>query len=188
MVGVDEVGRGALAGPLLVVAARPISDFLPDGLRDSKLLTRQQRETIFGRLTANFEFGEGWVTPLEIDRLGLGRCLKLGVRRALNQLLLNRDDEIVMDGIVNYLPKKFICGRCEVDADDHLPVVSAASIYAKVRRDRFMTELSKRHQQFNFAKHVGYGTREHYLELERNGPLKFIHRYSFEPIRRVALL
>ncbi len=187
MVGVDEVGRGALAGPLLVVAARPIVEVIPAGLKDSKLLTRAQRESLFDMLVQSFEFGEGWVLPREIDRMGLGWGLRLGVRRALSRLSLGFDEEIVIDGIVNYVPKKFKNGRCEIDADDHLPIVSAASIYAKVRRDRFMIELSKRHQQFNFAMHVGYGTREHCLELERNGPLKFIHRHSFSPVKQALL-
>lgn len=180
MVGVDEVGRGCLAGPLLVVAARPKTD-LPQGLKDSKLLSRQQREALYPLLLECADFGEGWIKPGEIDRLGLANCLKLGVRRALKALLVAVDEEILMDGIVNYVPKVYKNGRCQIDADANVPVVSAASIYAKVTRDRFMTNLAKRHPKFSFASHVGYGTPEHYAEIGAHGPLKTIHRLSFAP-------
>lgn len=187
MVGVDEVGRGALAGPLLVVAARARAD-LPEGLRDSKLLTREQREALYPILVERFDFGEGWVSPTEIDRHGLGSCLKLGVRRALRSLSPLSTEEIVMDGIVNYIPRRFKLSRCEIDADDHLPVVSAASIYAKVTRDRFMIQLAARHRRFSFDHHVGYGTPQHHVEIETYGPIRFIHRLSFEPLRQIVLL
>ncbi len=187
MIGIDEVGRGALAGPLLVVAAKRSGSW-PQGLADSKLLTRRQREDLFELLVGSFNFGEGWVTPTEIDRLGLGACLRLGVVRALKNLNAGCDEEIIIDGSVNYIPKKFKLGRCEIDADAHIPIVSAASIYAKVRRDRFMWELSKRHRRFSFDQHVGYGTSQHRDEIQTNGPLKHIHRLSFAPLCQATLL
>lgn len=182
MVGVDEVGRGCLAGPLLVVAARTGSS-LPLTVKDSKLLTREQRESMCEQLLLCCQFGEGWVSSVEIDRLGLARAMRLGVRRALANLPANDDEEIVIDGNVNYLPKKFKNGYCLIDADDKVPLVSAASVYAKVTRDRFMINLAKRHPRYSFDNHVGYGTAEHYQALDAYGPLKFIHRLSFAPLK-----
>ncbi len=181
MVGVDEVGRGCLAGPLLVVAAR-LRTAMPDGLKDSKLLTREQREKFYPLLIECFDFGEGWVKAVEIDRYGLGRCLGLGVRRALKNLGPGTEEEIIMDGIVNYIPAIYKNGRCQVDADEHLPLVSAASIYAKVTRDRFMIELAKRHPRYSFDNHVGYGTPEHKVALKKYGVIKNVHRLSYKPI------
>ncbi|OGL35052.1 hypothetical protein A3F65_01785 [Candidatus Saccharibacteria bacterium RIFCSPHIGHO2_12_FULL_47_16b] len=184
MIGVDEVGRGSLAGPLLVVATRQTGE-LPDGLTDSKLLTRVQRETIFEPLTSNFQFGEGWVKAVEIDRLGLTGAQKLGLKRALRSLKVNYQDEIIMDGPINYFSRRYKRIQCLIDADLKVPIVSAASIYAKVLRDRFMIELGKRHPRYGFESHVGYATPEHLQALDRFGALKRIHRQLFEPIYRL---
>lgn len=187
MVGVDEVGRGCLAGPLLVVAARARTN-LPPGLRDSKLLSRAQREILYPLLVETCEFGQGWVRASEIDSLGLARSLKLGVRRALAALEALADEEIVIDGSVNYVPRKFKNSRCEIDADNSLPLVSAASVFAKVTRDKFMAELAKKHPRYHFENHVGYGTKEHYRAIELYGTLRFVHRVSFAPFRQASLL
>jgi ribonuclease HII len=185
MVGVDEVGRGCWAGPLLVVAARATSD-LPKGLKDSKLLTRRQREKILDLLSISCKFGEGWVSAAEIDKNGLADSLRLGVKRALWQLSVMVHEEIIIDGAVNYLPKKFIHGKCLVDGDALLPIISAASIHAKVTRDRFMTELAKKHPAYNFDSHVGYGTKAHMLALKSRGAIKYVHRYSYAPIANLS--
>lgn len=185
IIGVDEVGRGCWAGPLLVVAARATSE-LPNGLKDSKLLSRRQREEILNMLSNCCEFGEGWVKAVEIDAVGLSDALKLGVRRALSGLKVALDERIVMDGKVNYLPKEFKNGRCQVGADNLVGIVSAASIYAKVRRDGFMAELAKKHPGYHFEKHVGYGTREHADALSRLGIVKSVHRVSYAPVARLA--
>ncbi|HVS78760.1 MAG TPA: ribonuclease HII [Candidatus Saccharimonadales bacterium] len=186
LIGVDEVGRGCWAGPLLVVAARATAE-LPRGLKDSKLLSRSQREEILNHLVDCCEFGEGWIKSIEIDSYGLAKALRLGVRRALHNLQARIDEEIVMDGKVNYLPKKFVNGSCLVDADDLVPIVSAASIYAKVTRDRFMNELSKKYPLYSFDKHVGYGTPEHRAALREFGVIRSVHRFSYAPIARMAL-
>src|SRR2546430_232295 len=99
MIGVDEVGRGCLAGPLLVVAARAINE-LPDGLKDSKLLSRVQRENIFEHLLSTTEFGEGWVSASEIDRKGLANALRLGLTRALKAINTGYEEEVIYDGPV----------------------------------------------------------------------------------------
>ena len=184
MVGVDEVGRGCLAGPLLVVAARQIRD-LPKGLTDSKLMTRRQREAIFQPLTSNFQFGEGWVKATEIDKRGLTEAIRLGVKRAFNQLRVHYSEQIIMDGPINYFSRRYRKVECLIDADANVPLVSAASIYAKVRRDRFMIELAKRYPRYGFDSHVGYATPEHLEALDRFGSLKRIHRQFFEPVYRL---
>jgi ribonuclease HII len=181
MVGIDEVGRGCWAGPLLVVAARQIDD-LPDGLTDSKLLNKLQRETIFKLLKSKVQFGEGWASVAEIDKKGLADALRLGVSRALNALGVSRDEEIVFDGSVNYVGKKFTNTKCIVAADLTIPIVSAASIYAKVTRDNFMAELGLKHPAYAFEKHVGYGTKVHKSALQQSGIIEGIHRVSFKPV------
>lgn len=183
IVGVDEVGRGCWAGPLLVVAARPTA-VLPPGLKDSKLLSKAQREQILNLLSICCEFGEGWVSPAEIDKVGLAQALKLGVKRALNKLRAEISDEIIMDGKINYLPKKYTNGRALVGADNLVPVVSAASIHAKVTRDKFMTKLARSYPGYNFDRHVGYGTKSHISALEVYGAIKTIHRFSYAPISK----
>ncbi len=185
MVGIDEVGRGCWAGPLLVVAARATED-LPKGLTDSKLLTRQKRETIYHLLITNIQLGEGWVSAVEIDKYGLAEAMRLGVARALGNLGVLDNELIVMDGKVNYLPSKFTNTECIIDADLNISIVSAASIYAKVTRDKFMHELGLEHPKYGFENHVGYGTKAHRLALEQNGTIKGIHRMSFKPIAEIA--
>jgi ribonuclease HII len=185
VIGVDEVGRGCLAGPLLVVAAKAYAQ-LPDGLRDSKLLTGKQRLQLLDLLSNCCNFGEGWVKAIEIDRQGLAGALRLGVSRALRNLQAQLDEEIIMDGSVNYIPKKFRGSRCLIGGDDLVPIISAASIHAKVTRDRYMIELAKKHPAYNFEKHVGYGTKTHMLALRSSGAIKYVHRYSYSPVAQLA--
>jgi ribonuclease HII len=185
MVGIDEVGRGCWAGPMLVVAARNIGE-LPKGLTDSKLLSKKKREEILSLLSDCCDFGEGWVTAVEIDTKGLAAGLKLGVARALKVINAKTDEEIIMDGSVNYVGSGFINTKCIIDADLNIPLVSAASIYAKVTRDKFMANLSQQHPNYGFEKHVGYGTKLHKLALEELGILNGIHRTSFKPIKTLA--
>lgn len=182
MIGVDEVGRGCIAGPLLVVAARENAP-LPKDLRDSKLMSRNQRLQILNLLSICCDFGEGWVMPDEIDNQGLAQAMRLGVDRALISLGALSVDEVILDGHVNYLPEKFINFQCLVDGDALVPIVSAASVYAKVTRDNFMIELSKKHTGYGFEKHVGYFTVQHRAAIKNHGPLEGIHRMSFQPLR-----
>jgi ribonuclease HII len=181
MVGVDEVGRGCLAGPLLVVAARQLAD-LPKGTADSKILTRGRREELLDELTDVCKFGEGWVKPVEINHRGLAGAMRLGIKRALKQLSVSCQEEIIMDGPLNYFSPRYKQVKCLVDADAKVPIVSAASIYAKVKRDRYMIELAKRHPRFGFDSHVGYATRTHLDALNRYGYLKRVHRRFFSPV------
>ncbi len=184
MVGVDEVGRGCLAGPILVVAARAKAQ-LPEGLKDSKLLSRTQRSEILNKLSISCQFGDGWVKAVEIDKLGLAKALRLGIKRALKNLNAQPSEEIIMDGKVNYIPKKFKNANCVVDADNLVPIVSAASIYAKVTRDNFMIKLAKRYPSYKFENHVGYGTAEHLKAIDSLGIIKFVHRTSYAPVSKI---
>lgn len=186
MIGIDEVGRGSWAGPLLVVAARQTAR-LPNGLTDSKLMTKKQREEILNLLNNCCRFGSGWVGAAEIDSHGLAGALKLGVSRALSALKAELSEDIIMDGSVNYVPKKFKNGHSQVNADNSVPVVSAASVYAKVTRDRFMEELSAKYPNYGFGEHVGYGTSLHRLAIARFGVLKEVHRLSFKPFKDFPL-
>ncbi|HET6863660.1 MAG TPA: ribonuclease HII [Candidatus Saccharimonadales bacterium] len=185
IVGVDEVGRGCWAGPLLVVAARAYGE-LPDDLKDSKLLSISQREEILNKLSICCEFGEGWVKPVEIDRLGLAKGLRLGVARALDALKVAVDEEIMMDGSVNYIPEKFNKASCLIKGDSLIPIISAASVYAKVNRDKYMAKLAARHPNYQFEDHVGYGTKAHMLALKKLGALKYVHRQSYSPIAALS--
>lgn len=135
------------------------------------------------RLSNCCDFGEGWVSPVEIDRWGLAEAMRLGVARALKSLGASPHDKIIMDGSVNYLPKIFRNFQCLIGADALVPLVSAASIYAKVRRDRFMIKLAKKYVSYGFENHVGYYTPQHKLALQRFGPLATIHRQSFQPLK-----
>jgi ribonuclease HII len=180
MIGIDEVGRGCWAGPLLVVAARRTGR-LPKGLTDSKLLTALQREKLYQALQGTCQFGEGWVTPVEIDDVGLTAAMRLGVERALTAIAAETTEKIIIDGLINYADPAFVSVRCRVKADLSVPLVSAASIYAKVTRDRYMRSLGE-YQQYGFDKHVGYGTALHRAMLELHG-LTPLHRRSFKPLR-----
>ncbi len=183
IVGVDEVGRGSWAGPLLIVAASAIYD-LPEGLKDSKLLSRKQRSAYFEEIKQACKIGEGWVQPEEIDKHGLTKAMRIGVSRALLMLGANQDDQIIMDGKINYCPAEFANVQCIVDADATHPIVSAASIYAKVLRDEHMVRLAQMYPEYALEKHVGYGTELHRLLLRVHGVSK-IHRKSFKPVQTV---
>lgn len=181
MIGIDEVGRGCLAGPLLVVAARQTSE-LPEGLADSKMLSKQQREALIDGVKASCQLGEGWVQPEEIDEHGLAAAMRLGVSRALLMLGAADDEEIVMDGNVNYCPPEFANVSVVIKADSSHPIVSAASIYAKVTRDKHMERIAKFHPFYGFEHHVGYGTALHLSALKAHGACA-IHRKSFKPVQ-----
>lgn len=181
MIGVDEVGRGCLAGPLLVVAARQVAP-LPGGLADSKVLSKLQREALMESIQASCELGEGWVQPEEIDEHGLAAAMRVGVSRALLMLGAQENEAIIMDGNVNYCPPEFADVSVVIKADSSHPIVSAASIYAKVTRDKHMERLAKFHPFYGFEHHVGYGTALHLSALKTHGVCA-IHRKSFRPVQ-----
>lgn len=181
VIGIDEVGRGCWAGPLLVVAARTKRN-LPDGLADSKLLTKAQRESLLEVITETCDIGEGWVQPEEIDELGLAGAMKVAVSRALLALSADFDEDIIMDGVVNYCPEEYENVQTIAKADQIHPIVSAASIYAKVTRDAHMVRVAQFYPFYGFENHVGYGTAIHQAALKVHG-ISRIHRKSFKPVQ-----
>lgn len=180
MIGIDEVGRGCWAGPLLVVAARAYG-VLPGGLADSKILTKNKRLALYAVLPEVCDFGEGWVSPAEIDEVGLTAAMTLGVERALQAIGAENNDEIIMDGLINYCQPSYTHVTCLAKADATHPIVSAASIYAKVLRDQTMAELAAEYPGYGFEQHVGYGTSLHRAALETMG-LTPLHRLSYKPV------
>lgn len=186
MIGIDEVGRGAWAGPLLVVAAR-FKTNLPAGLKDSKKLTARARQKLLPQINQACDLGEGWVSSQEIDLLGLTKAMELGVTRALEAVTAKVDEEIIMDGLINYCPARYKNVKTIARADNLWPIVSAASIYAKVLRDEFMTNLGQKYEKYRFDQHVGYGTALHREMLTFHG-ITDIHRLSFQPIKKFAKL
>jgi ribonuclease HII len=178
IVGIDEVGRGCWAGPLLagaVVLSNPIS-----GLRDSKKLSKRQRESLAPMIMEQaFMVGIGWVSAQEVDKLGLTAAVRLAMQRALQQIRIPYD-KIIIDGSYNFLsdnPK----ASTLVKADNLIPAVSAASIIAKVTRDRYMAELGKQFPAYGFERHVGYGTAQHLAALKEYGVILH-HRTSYKPV------
>ena len=181
--GVDEAGRGPLAGPVVVAAvildpARPIA-----GLADSKQLREAQRLALDGEIRARaLAFCVIEVDAATIDRLNILQATLLGMRDALRGLAAT-PDEALIDG--NKLPRDLPCpARAIVDGDALIAEISAASILAKVHRDRLLVELDAVHPGYGFATHKGYPTAEHLAALERLGPCP-AHRRSFAPVKRL---
>lgn len=187
-VGIDEVGRGCWAGPL-VAAAVVLKEPIP-GLRDSKKLTRKQRERLALRIEKEaIAIGFGWVWPEAIDNGGITPAVKRAMTEAVQMIQIDYD-EVIIDGHIDYLsgavkfrgPSSEPKIRAIVRADDTVPAVSAASIIAKVARDNYMAEADAKYPGYGFASHVGYGTAAHIAALQKRG-VTDIHRLSYKPIR-----
>ncbi len=150
------------------------------GLRDSKLLTPLKRESLFQLIIDKaLSFGVGFASVEEINELNILQATLLSMQRAVAKLLV-APEKILIDG--NKCPKLDYPTEAIVEGDKKISAISAASILAKVTRDREMAELDKKFPGYGFAKHKGYGTTEHYLALKRLGPC-IIHRKNFFPIR-----
>lgn len=182
VIGIDEVGRGSWAGPLLVVAATQVAD-LPAGLNDSKLLTKRQREFLYNAIAESCRLGEGWVQPEEIDQHGLAQAMRIGVARALLMLAPPFKANIIIDGTINYCPSEYSNVSPIIKADLLHPIVSAASIFAKVKRDQYMTKIAQFYPAYQFDQHVGYGTKLH-LDMLRLHGVSGQHRLSFKPVQQ----
>jgi ribonuclease HII len=181
--GVDEAGRGPLAGPVVVAAvvldpSRPI-----DGLNDSKKLSEARRERLYPLILERaLAHCVVIIEPEEIDRLNIFQATMAGMSRAVAGLALTATEALI-DG--NHLPKDLPCtGRAIVGGDALEPAISAASILAKVSRDRLMVAMEAQHPGYGFAVHKGYPTPAHLAALERLGPC-IQHRRSFAPVKRL---
>ena len=189
MAGVDEAGRGPLAGPVVASAvvlnrARPIS-----GLADSKKLSAKRRDVLAEEIKRHaLAWSVAWADPAEIDAINILAATMLAMRRAILGLSI-RPNKVQIDG--NRLPnlrfdRTLIDGEAIIGGDDIVPAISAASIIAKTTRDQMMFELDRIYPAYELARHKGYGTEIHRQKLLEFGPCRE-HRQSFAPVRAVSL-
>ncbi len=181
ILGIDEVGRGPWAGPL-VVGACVLGDAQIDGLTDSKKLTPKKREALAPIIQEKAAVGLGWISAEELDEIGITAALCKACRDAVKQIHVPFH-EIIIDGTINFLRDTPLASHVQVltKADLLVPEVSAASIVAKVARDGYMHKLAEKYPSYGFEKHVGYGTAAHKKALAKLGVCPE-HRKSFKPI------
>ena len=193
ILGIDEVGRGPWAGPL-VVGAVILGGVEIDGLDDSKKLTKKRREALDEVIRKqSAAWALGWVSAGELDEVGMSQALRLATRRAVKQIQSRCKennlvfDEIIIDGTVNFLADTALERYVTVmaKADGLIPSVSAASIIAKVARDQFMAEQDTVYPGYGFASNAGYGVAKHRAAIKRLGVTP-LHRLIFAPLVKYA--
>lgn len=191
LVGIDEAGRGPLAGPVAVAAfciphtlRHQVSDIFPDGIvRDSKKLTPEARERIFrmladARRRGSIAYTVSFSSARVIDRRGIVHAITRALTRAIDSLGVAPDEcRILLDGGLK-APPEFLSQKTIIKGDEREAVIALASVVAKVSRDRRMRALAKRYPAYGFDLHKGYGTRAHYQKLRTHG-LSPVHRRSF---------
>ena len=184
--GVDEAGRGPLVGAVVAGAVVLDPSNPIDGLRDSKKLTPARREFLYEQIIEKAKaWGVGQASPAEIDDINILQATMLAMRRAIEDLTIRLGawpDKALVDG--NRCPDLPITAEAIIKGDSKEPAISAASIIAKVTRDRQMQALDKLHPQYGFAQHMGYPTEAHFAALKEFGACDE-HRRSFSPVRRV---
>lgn len=193
VIGVDEAGRGPLAGPV-VAAAVALGERYPQGLDDSKKLSAKRRAALDEGIRASCAWGLGVVEPQEIDRINILQATMRAMTLAVAQLIEKIGEEpgqVLIDG--NLSPQ----GRCSewrwpdakpiIGGDALEPAISAASIIAKQWRDRLMCQAAKAHPHYGWDRNMGYGTAEHIAALRKHGPTP-LHRHSFAPVAQLSLL
>lgn len=174
--GVDEAGRGPLAGPVCAAAVALPRGLVVPGLDDSKKLSEKQREALYGLITASaLCFGIAFATVEEIERYNILQATFMAMNRAMAQLSPTPELALI-DG--NRSSGIDAPCRCVVKGDSSCADIAAASVLAKVTRDRYMLELAKQYPQYHFERHKGYGTALHYAALREYGPCA-AHRLSF---------
>ena len=187
--GVDEAGRGPLAGAVVSGAVVLDPDNPISGLKDSKKLSAARREFLFEQIQLKAKaWGIGEASPVEIDEINILQATMLAMRRAIEDLttrLGGWPDKALIDG--NRCPELPIVAEAIVKGDTKEPAISAASILAKVTRDRQMMVLHELHPQYGFAQHMGYPTEAHFAALKAFGACEQ-HRRSFSPVRNVLAL
>lgn len=189
MCGVDEAGRGPLAGAVVAGAVVLDPENPITGLKDSKKLSAVRREFLFEQIQLKAKaWGIGEASPIEIDQINILQATMLAMRRAIEDLttrLGGWPDKALIDG--NRCPELPISAEAIVKGDTKEPAISAASILAKVTRDRQMMALHDLHPQYGFAQHMGYPTQAHFAALKEFGACSE-HRRSFSPVRHVLAL
>lgn len=192
VIGVDEAGRGPLAGPV-VAAAVLMSANLPAGLDDSKKLSAKRRAALDKDLRGSSCWAVAVVEPEEIDRINIFQATMQAMTRCVDELakqILSPPTEILIDG--NQTPEQHCTNWCWparaiVGGDGIEPAISAASIIAKEWRDRLMIEAAAAHPHYGWERNKGYGTKEHMEALRLHGPTS-LHRRSFAPVAQASLL
>ena len=174
--GIDEAGRGPLAGPVYAAAVILPQGLVIEGLNDSKKLSEKKREALFDIIKEKAEaFSVGIATAREIDEINILQATYLAMKRAVEGLPVPADYALV-DG--NRMPPLSSPGETVIKGDAKCPSIAAASIIAKVSRDRYMYELDREMPEYQFAKHKGYGTALHYEMIKKYG-ISDYHRLSF---------
>ncbi len=182
LAGVDEVGRGPLAGPVVAAAVILDPQAVPDGLDDSKNLTPARREELFALIAQlALAIGVASATAVEIDAINIRQATLLAMRRAVAALAV-APSAVLVDG--NDPPALACACESVIGGDAQIASIAAASIVAKVTRDAMMARLCARYPAYGFSLHAGYGTPHHRAALQAHGPCPE-HRYSFAPVKGV---
>lgn len=181
--GLDEAGRGPLAGPVVAAAVVLPEGLLIEGLTDSKLVPEQLRDRLFDVIQQQaICYGIGVADERIIDEVNVLQATIIAMERAL-ELLIPRPDYLLLDALT--LPRVSLPQKPIIKGDSRSHSIAAASILAKVTRDRMMLELHRKFPQYNFQKHKGYGTKEHLALLAEHGPCE-AHRKTFNPVARMV--
>ena len=182
--GVDEAGRGPLAGPVVAAAVILDPSKIIEGLADSKILSERKRDSLFDLIKADaLCWSMGMASVEEIDELSILQATLLAMQRAVYGLAI-QPDEVLIDG--NRLPKLLIPAQAIIKGDSKVKAISAASILAKVERDKIMVDYYNKYPDFSFHLHKGYGTQQHLNEIEQFGFL-LIHRKTFNPVKTMII-
>jgi ribonuclease HII len=189
IIGVDEAGRGPLVGSVVAAAVAFPLGFQIDGLTDSKQLSEKNREELYTQITKKCYWASAESNSIEIDEINILQATMMAMKRSVNALQYQLKSQteaqgfkVLVDG--NRCPDVENC-RAIIKGDLIEPVISAASIIAKVTRDRQMKELDQTYPEYGFSRHKGYGTREHLEALEKHGPIDGQHRFTFSPITKL---
>ena len=185
IVGCDEAGRGCWLGDVFAGAVILPRDFVCDLINDSKQLTEKQREEAFVIIKEHaIAWGVGRCTAEEIDRMNILNASRLAMERAIENMN-HRFDMIITDAVK--ILKYEVPMEALIHGDALSQSVAAASIIAKVSRDHYCLELDKQYPEYLIAKHKGYGTKEHMEALEKYGPKRGLHRFSYKPIKKFLI-
>ena len=182
--GVDEAGRGPWAGPVYSAIVILNRNCIPEGINDSKKISEKKRIKLYKEILINHKYGIGSASPDEIDQLNILEATFLSMRRALENLII-KPDYILVDG--NLSPNFNIPHESIIKGDSVSMSIAAASIIAKVARDKFMVNIDNEYPEYKWKKNKGYGTKDHQNALNAHGVTKH-HRKSFSPIRKILSL